>query len=385
MLSLRRCSDWPIAGRLAAGFGVICAVLAAVVVIGWVSLEKARDGSKEVAQLAQLNDGFRTFQTQVASMQNLATQVAAYAQSGDESGAGRQAHEMFTQVLADTSDAEIAAMRRQLTPSEQQLMDAIGEPIEKFMANEAEMFEAYQAGDLDKGNQIALSNPQYAQETNEITGRLAASINARQKAKTQEVQDETAAARRLMLILGIAALVVAAAVGFVIARSIRRPARQMVAAAHGLAEGDVEQEIELRSRDELGQMADAFRGVIAYQRGLAGAAQRVADGDLTVEVEPKSERDTLGRAFATMLASVREVVGRMSQTAAHLAEASQQMASTSEEAGRAVGEIAHAVGEVASGAERQVRTVDETRVTAEQTAIAAQEARELADQGARTS
>ena len=41
----------------------------------------------------------------------IATQVAAYAQSGDESGAGRQAHEMFTQVLADTSDAEIAAMR----------------------------------------------------------------------------------------------------------------------------------------------------------------------------------------------------------------------------------------------------------------------------------
>ena len=387
MLHLRRISDWSIAARLIASFGVVCALLAAVVVVGWVSLGQARDGSKQVSQLATLNDGFRGFQTQIAGMQNLATTIAAYAQAGDtfESGPGLEAHEQFTKSLEGTSDAELNAIRAQLTPAERKLFDDIGKPIEQFMANEAEMFKAYQAGDLDRGNEIAIANPKFAEQTSAISGRLAASISKRSAAKAQEVQDETAAAKRLMLILGIAALIVAGLVGFLLARSIRKPTKQMVEAANGLAEGDVEQEITLRSRDELGQMADAFRGVIDYQRDLAGAARRVAEGDLTVEVEPKSERDTLGRAFATMIANVREVVGRMSQTAANLAEASQQMANTSDEAGRAVGEIAHAVGEVAAGAERQVKTVDDARVTAEQTAIAAQEARELADQGARIS
>jgi methyl-accepting chemotaxis protein len=288
-------------------------------------------------------------------------------------------------VLGTTSDAQLKAIRAQLSPTESKQFDAISAPIGTFIANEAKMFKAYQAGDVDTGNTIAIANPKFANQTSVLAGRIATSINKRSTAKAKDAQSDTKSAKTLMLIIGIVALVLAALIGFLLARGIRKPTKQMLAAAKGLAEGDVNQEIALRSRDELGQMADAFRGVVDYQRDLAGAARRVADGDLTVEVEPKGERDELGTAFQTMVNNVREVVGRMSQTATALTEASQQMANTSEEAGRAVGEIAHAVGEVAQGAERQVRTVDGARVSAEETAIAAQEAREIADQGARTS
>src|SRR5205823_4034707 len=115
------------------------------------------------------------------------------------------------------------------------------------------------------------------------------------------------------------------------------------AAAEGLAEGDVEQTVNVDSRDELGQMAAAFSRTVEYLKDIAGAAGRVAEGDLTVEVTPKSERDALGNAFAAMTASLRQLVGRVTTTAEALSASSQQMASTSEEAGRAVGEIANAV------------------------------------------
>ena len=384
---MRRIKDWPIAARLSAGFGVVCVLLAAVVVVGWISLGQASNNSKDLAALNQLSDGFRGFQTQIATMQNLATTEAAYAQAGDtlQSGAGLKAHQDFAKVLGTTSDAQLKAIRAQLSSTEAKQFDAISKPIGKFIANETKMFKAYQAGDVDTGNEIAIANPKFAQQTSVLAGQIASSINKRSTAKAADAQSDTKDAKTLMLVIGIVALVLAALIGFLLARSIRKPTKQVLTAAKGLAEGDVNQEITLKSRDELGQMADAFRGVVDYQRDLAGAARRVADGDLSVDVEPKSERDELGTAFQTMVANVREVVGRMSQTATALTEASQQMANTSEEAGRAVGEIAHAVGEVAQGAERQVRTVDGARVSAEETAIAAQEAREIADQGARTS
>jgi methyl-accepting chemotaxis protein len=384
---MRRIKDWPIAARLSAGFGVVCVLLAAVIVVGWISLGQASQNSKQLASLSTLSDSFRSFQTQLFQMQNLATTEAAYAQGGDtfRSGPSVQAHKQFGSTLAAMSDQQLNAISAQLSAAERKDFEAITKPIEAFFANEAKMFKAYQTGNIDAGNAIAAANPKLVAETSRLMGQIASSISARSAAKATQVQDENASAKTLMLVIGIVALVLAALIGFLLARSIRKPTRQVLNAAKGLAEGDVNQEIALRSRDELGQMADAFRGVVDYQRDLAGAARRVADGDLTVEIEPKGERDELGLAFGTMVTNVREVVGRMSQTATALTEASQQMANTSEEAGRAVGEIAHAVGEVAQGAERQVRTVDGARVSAEETAIAAQEAREIADQGARTS
>jgi methyl-accepting chemotaxis protein len=98
--------------------------------------------------------------------------------------------------------------------------------------------------------------------------------------------------------------------------------------------------------------------VIAYNQGMAAAAERIAGGDLSVQMEPNSDRDALGVAFATMVLNLRELVAEVTGVAATLSSSSQQMASMSDEAGKAVGEIAAAASDVAQGAERQVRVVE---------------------------
>jgi methyl-accepting chemotaxis protein len=384
---MRRISDWPVAARLFAGFGIVCVLLAAVVVLGVLSLGRASSNSDELSNLYKQQNVFTSFQTTLSGLQNATTTIAGYANAGQPvtTGPPKEAYDNFVKATQGTDEASLKAVRDPLSPAEKKLFDASLVPFAAFAKQTTAMYKAYAAGDKDGGNKYAGTAPQQAAATSALDGRIAASIAARAAAKNKDVKDANSSARTLMLIIGGIALLIAALVGFFLARGIKKPADEMVSAARGLAEGDVDQDVTLHSRDELGQMADAFRGVIDYQRELAGAARRVADGDLTVEVTPKSDKDQLGDAFQTMIGNVRTVVGQMSVTATSLSEASQQMANTSEEAGRAVGEIAHAVGEVASGAERQVRTVDSARQSAEETALAAAEARELADQGALTS
>jgi methyl-accepting chemotaxis protein len=384
---MRRISDWPVAARLSAGFGVVCALLAVVVAVGAISLSRASDNTEDLTQLHAQQSQFTSFQTLLSNLQQQETTMAAYAQTGDRltKGGGKAAHDAFTKLIPPTTASSLAPIRDPLTPAERKLFDTSLPIFGTFVKNNTAMFKAYQAGDMDAGNKLAGSNTALSKQVSDIDGRIAQSINARAITKAAHAKDAIRSARTLMLIIGAIAVAMAALIGFFLSRGIKKPADEMVTAARGLAEGDVDQDIALHSRDELGQMADAFRGVIDYQRELTGAARRVADGDLTVDVAPKSEKDQLGEAFQTMVSNVRTVVGQMSTTATSLSEASQQMANTSEEAGRAVGEIAHAVGEVASGAERQVRTVDSARQSAEETALAAAEARELADQGALTS
>jgi methyl-accepting chemotaxis protein len=202
-------------------------------------------------------------------------------------------------------------------------------------------------------------------------------------------------ARTLVIILLVAAGLLGAALAFFISRAITGGVGQMLKAAEGIAEGDVEQDVDIRSKDELGDTGAAFGRMIAYLKEMAGTADRVAAGDLTVAVGPRSERDLLGNAFKKLVNDLGDVIGAVSRQAETVSATSEQMASTSEETGRAVGEIASAISDVAQGAERQVRMVESTRnavqeaaraavassQTAAETTAAADEARAVARDG----
>jgi methyl-accepting chemotaxis protein len=197
-----------------------------------------------------------------------------------------------------------------------------------------------------------------------------------------EVASSKAHGERLILILLIAALLAGALLTFVAARSIMRALREMLAAAEGIAEGDIHQKVTVEGSDEIGRTAEAFRGMIGYLEEMSGAAGRIADGELGVEVQPRSEHDALGLAFARMIESLRGTVGAVASAAGTVASASGLMASTAEESGRAVEEIADAVSEVAIGAERQVSAVDTVRLAVEGTVAAATQSAERAREAA---
>jgi methyl-accepting chemotaxis protein len=206
-----------------------------------------------------------------------------------------------------------------------------------------------------------------------------------------------ATARRAYIALGIG-IALAAYLFLAFFLAMTRSVARMLGTADAIAEGDLEQDLDVRSRDEIGALAQAFGRMVAYLREAADAAGRIASGDLSVEHVPRSERDVFGTAFTSMAGQLRALVGRLSGSAARLGVASQQMAGTSEEAGRAIEEIATAMGSMSSGAREQVDTVERTRALAEEMAGAsrasadqviatqrsAEEARTLAREGAAT-
>jgi methyl-accepting chemotaxis protein len=181
----------------------------------------------------------------------------------------------------------------------------------------------------------------------------------------------------LVLVLGLAiALYAFGALYLLVTRSLR----EIAEAADGLAEGDVDQQINVDSRDEVGRVASALGRMIEYLKEAAGAAERIARADLTTDVEPRSERDALGTSLAIMTTNLRQILSEVSVTAGTLSAASQQMASTSEEAGRAVTEIASSTSEMAAGAERQVRSVESAKSFIETVASATTQAADTAQQ-----
>lgn len=135
-------------------------------------------------------------------------------------------------------------------------------------------------------------------------------------AALREVQSSLTGA--VVTVLAVAALLLLAGVwaARAAARRLAAPLEAMATAAERIADGDVQQEVTYRSSDEVGRLAEAFRGTIRYVQEVGRGAEAVARGDLSTPLTPRSERDQLTRSFQSAQAELRSLVDGMRTLAA---------------------------------------------------------------------
>ena len=119
-------------------------------------------------------------------------------------------------------------------------------------------------------------------------------------------------------------------------------------------------------KDEIGAIARSFTRMIGYQKEAAEVAQKIAAGDLTVEVTAKSESDLIGNALQRMVSNLNAQVGKVAENAHKLKDASDQLAESADQAGRATNQISTTIQQVAKGIQDQTQGVTRTASSVEQ-------------------
>src|SRR6202043_3633732 len=72
--------------------------------------------------------------------------------------------------------------------------------------------------------------------------------------------------------------------------------------------GDLEHNIDVHGKDEIGQLARTFDSMVKYLKEMAAVSQAIAGGNLSVDVRPRSANDTLANAFTSMVEGLRGLV-----------------------------------------------------------------------------
>ncbi len=183
------------------------------------------------------------------------------------------------------------------------------------------------------------------------------------------------------LVLSVALLV---ATAIYVAGNIVRSVDALRAATSRLSEGDLgqqvaagesgdgapmaggdydalEHEMAVHRKDEIGELARSFSSMVSYLKEMAAISEAIARGDLSGKVAPRSERDTLGKAFARMVEKLRVLVRSVDDSAEQVASASGQIANASEESARVSVKASSAIDEVTS-------TMHEMKVNAQNVA-----------------
>jgi methyl-accepting chemotaxis protein len=145
------------------------------------------------------------------------------------------------------------------------------------------------------------------------------------------------------------ALLLGLCVAFYTAKSITDPLNHLITVAREIGDsGDLDQNIDIHRNDEIGALATTFNNMVAYLKEMAGVSMAVAEGDLAVEVVPRSKRDTLGNAFLRMSHGLQELVRTTRDSAGQVSAGSNQVAGAADESAKVSVQASSAIEEVTS-------------------------------------
>ncbi len=168
------------------------------------------------------------------------------------------------------------------------------------------------------------------------------------------------------LALGSLGVCVIAATWLAVRELASRPLKSLVRTCEALAEGDVEQVIDVKSSDEMGDLGAAYGRLVDYLKEMAAVTRTAAGGDLTAEVTPRSERDALGQAMRQMTDRQRGLIGDVKGSAVEVSQASRQLSMAAEQTAQATAQITATIQQVARGANEQATSLQQTSVSMEQ-------------------
>jgi methyl-accepting chemotaxis protein len=170
------------------------------------------------------------------------------------------------------------------------------------------------------------------------------SDEARQSADTSSAWSMVATVGGTLL-----ALLIGVGVALYTARSITEPLTHLITVAREIGDsGDLDQNIDIHRNDEIGSLATTFNNLVAYLKEMASVSMAVAEGDLTVEVVPRSKRDTLGNAFLRMSHGLQDLVRTTRDSAGQVSAGSNQVAGAADESAKVSVQASSAIEEVTS-------------------------------------
>jgi methyl-accepting chemotaxis protein len=180
----------------------------------------------------------------------------------------------------------------------------------------------------------------------------------------QTVKDSVQSDKRLALGAGIAATVLSLGIGILIAYAISRPIRRITAAAREIAAGDLQpKELNVRTKDEIQELSEAFLDMMGQLRGIigkvdSGAAQLVASAQMMSS-----------NAELTSVAT-QQITG----TAQEVAAGSEQQVRGAEDSARAMEEMSQGITRIAESSSAVHEVSVQARQQAEEGNAAAQQA-----------
>ena len=231
---------------------------------------------------------------------------------------------LLTRADEHYTPSQIDLMEQQIAELDRKAMDMLAVLKERYLGSQADVaairaeFEAWRPLREEKIRYLRQKTwPEHEEAyiltanhfADDLVGKCQAVADFTSN-KGRSFYDDASAQERLgwIVTLIVMALLVLTklGVGVTVTGSIIRPLGSIVARMRDIAAGDFSQDLDIRRKDEIGVLADAFRDIQKSLREKTALAEAVAAGDFSHTSLMAGERDTLGAALSRMTTSLRQ-------------------------------------------------------------------------------
>ena len=321
-------SSWRVRTRLTVGFGVVCVLLVASVLMGLMAMSRMGADLKAVVA-----DHF----PRIVAAANLSTQidVIAIALRNMMLNADAADRERQTQVIAQSHQEVVRlfdTLDKTLTePKDRALLQKVKEQRALYLAGQEQLLGFIRSDQTDQSREYLASKlrPVLASYKASIGALVESEKNAIVTAGT-DARDTAVNARNTLIGLGVTALLLAVALGWLITRSLVRELggepRTAADVARAVAGGDFTQPIAVKDGDttslmaQLAAMKDGLAQVVSQVRrgseSVAMASSEIAQGNQDLSARTESQASALEETAASMEqlgATVRQNADNASQ------------------------------------------------------------------------
>jgi methyl-accepting chemotaxis protein len=108
-------------------------------------------------------------------------------------------------------------------------------------------------------------------------------------------------------------------------RGIIAPIRKVIDFSATLATGDPSSSLQIQASKELTEMTDALNTMASHIQERASQAEAIAEGNLAVQIEVYSDKDTLGKSLTAITDNISSIISEISNNADNLLQTSQEV------------------------------------------------------------
>ena len=353
-------------------YGLALTLLAAICVVAFVGLDLAATSNQGGRQTHE--QSMKPLQTMGEIAQLMAenrSQIMLALQHDPASPASRL-HDHPVKMHADS----IAADRDRITtlwesysrtiddPEATKLADAFAEARGRYLKDGVHpALEMILAGNYDLAQVALLTkiNPLY-REARERGSKLEAFLQKSAADRLEASEARFTASRQVIVIAVVVLLVAAGSLAFAIIRSITRALAEAIRAADALAAGDLSVDIQVDSKDEVGQLLAAMQAMAGKLGEIIGEVRTAADNLSNASGQVSATAQSLSQSASEQAASVEESTASMEEMSASIVQ-------NTENAKRTDGMASTAARQAVDGGEAVGRTVEAMKSIAEKIGI----------------
>ncbi len=338
-----------IASKLILGFVIVALIAGVVGVVGLINLNNMNEADTLLYEENAL--GLAYSGTAATYYQRLRYNLAEMALLEDDS-----LHEEFVDkyntFMATIDDCLTKYGEGIINEDDRKQYDVLMPEWEKYKTIVQKAVELSKAGQynqidrllLEDAKDVSTSLQDYLTKLTEYNA-----LSAKERSDSNTQLSKTASF--IMIIVVIVGVLIAISLGIFISRIISKPVNKMVAVADKLAAGDVNVNIDVNTKDEVGKLAKSFSSLIASTRDQAVVVERIASKDLTVEADIRSENDLLGKKLSELLHGLNEMITNIAASSEQVAAGSKQVSDSSMALSQGATEQASSIEELTASLE----------------------------------